>query len=414
MPEEATMEAPVVESTGGETSSQEQSFSEESTQSTGAEKQGESGAEQQEASQTPVKGDLRSLLKDPAKREALKALDPSLPGLLRDALHGREQLMKEFPGGLNEAVEFRKIVHEMGGREGLQEVRQTVDDYSNLDTLYTEGKPEFVQQIAEGDPEAFSRMVPHAIEQFAKVNPEHYQHIMARVLVNTFDGVGLSNALKGLIQSADDKAKPGIQEILDYVESFRPIAAKVPEKKVDAREQQLTQKEQEFAQRQAESLMKSVDTDSIRHRDSVIEREIKPFGDWQTMDPDRKGAVASWISQRIGKALSADRNFIERRQRLIANGDREGLAKLERDKLSEMVPKLVPQAAKVFGVTKNAAKPAQQPAKQSAQPAKPAPKGFTMVKSAPNPANVDRSKTTSDMIFANQAVLKNGSRIQWA
>ena len=405
-------------STESVSSGKQDNSAEVSGQSTdaGADEQttGTETAEKDVQGQQPTKGDLRSVLKDPAKREALKALDPSLPGLLRDALHGRETLMREFPGGLNEAIDFKKIVHEMGGREGLQEVRETADDYSALDELYTEGKPEFVQKIAEGDPDAFQRMVPAAVEQFAQMAPEAYQNMMARVLINTFDGVGLSNALRGhLSASAGRNQRAGIKEILDYVESFRSIAAKVPEKKVDPERQKLETEKQTFAQQKAQEVSRAVDRESIQHRDSIIAREIKPFGDWGTMDPDRRGAVAAWISQRIGKTLQADRGFMDRRTRLIASGDRDGLARLEQGKLDEMVPRLVPQAAKVFGVSAAAKVQPKEAAKPTQAAAKP-PQGWSQVKSAPNPSNIDRRKTSADMIFKNQAILTDGRRVQWA
>lgn len=419
MPEAAgaVLEAPVSTGTGGEVSSQDGSTQEVSPQATGPEVDAKhpetSGGKPAEQQVPGTKADLRATLRDASKREALKAIDPALPGLLRDALHGHEQLMREFPGGLNEAIDFRKIVHEMGGREGLEEARQTVDDFSSLDEAYTEGKPEFVDRIAQGDPEAFERMVPLAIQKFGQTSPELYNHVMSRVIINTCDQAGLSNALSELYKGASEEAKPVIKQIFDWVEDFRTVAAKVPEKKVDEREQQLTQKEQQFAQQQAQALVHSVDSDSIKYRDSIIAREIKPFGDWQTMDPDRRGAVCSWISQRAGKTLNADNRFLDRRMRLVMDGDRNGLAKLEQSKLDELVPKLVPQAAKVFGVTKAAAKPGQPAAKpgQQQQATKPAPKGVLLVKEAPKV--IDRSKTTPEMIFKNQAYRPDGQLVQW-
>ncbi len=416
----AAPEASALASTGADSTSQGESTSQESSQSTGAEvdAQGtESGAEKVEGAKTEqpaAKGDLRAVLKDPAKREALKALDPALPGILRDALHGREALLREFPGGLDEAVEVKKIVHEMGGREGLSEVKATVDDFNNLDKLYTEGNADFVKQIAEGDPDAFAKMVPQALSVFATSNPEQYQHIIARVLMSTFDGVGLSSALKGILQSVDAKAQPAVQEILDYVESFRPLASKIPEKKIDPERQKFEAERQEFQKKQFQALVKSVDSESIKHRDSLIEREIAPFGDWKTMDGDRRGAVANWISERVGRMLTADTGFMGRWNRLVQNGDREGLAKLERDKLSEVVPRLVPMAAKVFGVSKAAGKPQPKPAQAGQPAAKPA-QGVLMVKGPPSIDKVDREATKRlGLAFNNQAKLKNGQIVQWA
>ena len=417
MPEIAAVAVPASAGSESSVSSEQGNSSEVSTQSTGAEVEaqgGETGAESSESQaaehQPTGKFDATSFIKDPAKRESLKAIDPSLPGFIRDSIYAKKQI--DAVGGLPALLETHKFISEVGGREFVESAKAELSQWEGLDQAFTEGKPEFVKQIAQSDPEAFERMVPFAIQEFANVAPEQYQHIMARVLVNTFDGVGLSNALKGLLQTASENGKAGLQEVLDWVESFRATASKVPEKKVDAREQALTQKEQAFQQRQAYMLVKSVDSDSIKHRDSVISREIKPFGDWETMDPDRRGAVAAWVSQRIGKTLSVDGHFMRKRDALIASGDREALARLEQAKLDELVPKLVPQAAKIFGVTKAAVKAAEKG--KPAATTKPAAKGVVMLKSSPSASQIDRSRTRPEHIFNNEAWLKDGRHVQWA
>jgi hypothetical protein len=405
-------------STGGESvaTSEPGNVQEVSTESTEIEAQGDAGAEATETqpseqTQTTGKFDAAGLIKDPTKKEALKALDPALPGFIRDAVWSKKQI--DAVGGLPALLETHKFITEVGGREFVENAKQELADWEGLDAAYIEGKPDFVKKLAEGDPESFAKMVPIALQEFAQINPEMYNHVQSRIFVNTFDGVGLTNALKGLLTTAGDAAKGGIQEIIDWVESFRATASKVPEKKVDAREQALTQKEQQFQQRQAEALVKSVDSDSIKHRDSIIAREIKPFGDWETMDPDRREAVASWVSSRIGKLLGADKAFLDRRNRLITSGDRDGLAKLEQQKLDERVPKLVPSAAKVFGVTKAAAKAGEKKTVATAA-TQPAAKGIVMLKSQPSASQIDRFKTKPDDIFKNQAILKDGRRVQWA
>ena len=403
----AVLEVAAPAATGAEETSQVDNSVDVSTESTGAVDTEQTDAVDPEAPATGTKFDARAIIKDPAKLAALKAVDPALAGFVRDAVFSQREVEKA--GGLKTLIESHKFVQEVGGREGWQATQDDLASWDQLDKDFTEGKPEFVERIAKGDPEAFERMVPLALQQIGKDNPEMYSHLMSRVIINTMDQAGLGNALKGLLTTAGEAAKPIIQEIIDWAEGFRTTAAKVPEKKLDPREQQLTQREQEFAKKQAYMLTRSVDSDSIKHRDSIISREIKPFGDWDTMDPDRKGAVAAWISQRIGKTLSADTRFMERRQTLIQNSDRDGLAKLERDKLDELVPKLVPQVAKVFGVTKAAQK--TEAAKNAPAATPKAPQGWVQLKGRIDMSMVDRSKTDASMLMDTSAVYKDGRKV---
>jgi hypothetical protein len=407
----ATLEVAAPASTGADSSVQADNSAEESNQLTGTEGEGGTGTGAEETEAQPVAGakfDARAVIKDPSKLAALKAVDPALVGFVRDAVFSQRELEKA--GGLKTLIESHKFAQEVGGRDGWQATKDDLASWDQLDKDFSEGKPEFVERIAKGDPEAFERMVPLALQQIGKSNPEMYSHLMSRVIINTMDQAGLTNALKGLLGTAGDTAKPIIQEIIDWAEGFRATASKVPEKKVDAREQKLTEREQEFSNKQAQMLVRSVDSDSIKHRDSIIAREIKPFGDWDTMDADRRGAVAAWISQRIGKTLSADSRFMERRNTLIANGDRDGLAKLEQAKLDELAPKLVPQAAKVFGVTKAAAKAAQA-AKPGQTATVKAPQGWVQLKGRIDMSMVDRTKTDSNMLMDNKAVYKDGRKV---
>ena len=91
MPE---LEGAVAEPAESSVSLEQGNSVEESSQSTGeVEQQGTEGAVETETEAKPTgKFDASSLIKDPAKRESLKALDPALPGFIRDAVFQRKQI----------------------------------------------------------------------------------------------------------------------------------------------------------------------------------------------------------------------------------------------------------------------------------------------------------------------------------
>lgn len=417
MPEGAVMEAPIAAPAAtSESVSSPISEAPESTQSTELEstETPESTGESLETQAKPgVRADLSSVLKDPAKREALKAIDPSLPGLLRDAAFGAQQIKKEFPqGGLKEAIQYRDVIKQNGGLQGIQDVKQSVQDYDNLDQLYTEGKPEFVQQIAQGDPDAFERMVPLAIEQFSKQSPEQYQHVMSKVLINTLDSAGFPQILQELYKTGTDEAKALIQQAWDKIEGYRGLASKIPEKKVDPERQKLETEKQTWAQQKMQDVEAGVNRRSVEHRDSLIAKELKPFANWQDLDDDRKSAIIREVRARTAKLVNADEGWKNQRQRLLQNGDAEGVARLEKQFLDEQIPNIVPRVAKLFW--SNPGKPTAKPGIQTNKPAVIAPKGFQMMKSAPDSNKIDRRATTRDMVMNNQAILVGGQKVQWA
>jgi hypothetical protein len=424
MPEGAVMDAPVAapaatsESVSSDISSHGSTTEGTSAVDTGVDPGVETQTEGDQQPKVGGKADLGTFIKDAAKREALKAIDPSLPGLIRDAAFGAQQVRKEFPaGGLKEAIEYRDTVKQMGGVQGIQETKQYLDNYDNLDQLYTEGKPEFVQQIAQGDPEAFERMVPLAIEQFSKQSPEAYQHVMSKVLVATLDGAKFSDKLRAVYAATQDPAaKAALEEMYNSIEGYKELASKIPEKKINPEFQKLEQEKQAWAEQKTKQIESSVNRQSTQYRDSMIAKELKPFAKWEELDDDRKSAVIREFKARSGKIANADESFKSTRLRYLQNGDEEGLAKLERQFLDQHGPQIIPRVAKLFW--SNPSKPA--PKNDQPQPngnGKPAtPKGFQFVKSMPGPNEIRRGVggTTRDMLMANQAILNDGRKVQWA
>jgi hypothetical protein len=335
-----------------------------------------------------------------------------LPGLVRDAVFGAQQSRKEFPaGGIKEAIEYRDTVKSFGGVQGIKEAKSYLDNYDNLDSLYTEGKPEFVQQIAQGDPEAFERMVPLAIEQFSKQSPEQYQHIMSKVLVNTLDAAGFPNLIEQIYAKADDQTKPLLEKLWNSIEGYRTLAAKVPEKKVDPERQRLEEEKQQWQQQKIQEIGDSVNRGTAQYRNTVIARELKPFAKWEDLDDDRRAAVIREVRERTKKIVNVDEDFKNSRLRYLQAGDSEGLAKLERDWVDQHVPGIVPKVGKLFW-----SNPKPQPkgdAKPTANGIKP-PQGFKTVSAMPTADKIDRRATTRDMVMKNQAVLIGGQKVTWA
>lgn len=387
------------------------SSGQESSQST-IETQGKEPVAGQEAAKPgATRTDINSVIKDPAKREALKAIDPSLPGLLRDAAHGAQELKKQFPGGgLKEAMEYRDTLKSLGGAEAVKEIQSEHAGFNNLDKLYTEGNVEFVQQIQHSDPEAFERMVPLALETFGKNSPEMYQHVMSRIVMATLDDNGFSRFLESIKGKGDEGTNADIERLLTTMANFRQISAKIPEKKIDPERAKLDNDRQEFQQQKTREMEASVNRRSTEYRDGLIARELKPHANWQDLDEDRKEAVVREFKARSAKLVNADEDFKRQRARLLQNGDGEGVAKLEKNWLDTNGPTIVSRVAKLFW--SNPGKPAPKPvAAVSAKSGQRADTGFKIVDKLDN-AKVDKTRTTHDMVFAGKAIYTDGTKVQ--
>src|SRR5580692_7660996 len=83
-----------------------------------------SGANKDLTGKTPVKTKLNLSEVAKSKADALKAIDPALPGTLRAAAYELNGFLKEFPAGVKEATALKATLGEFGGVEGIKETTQ--------------------------------------------------------------------------------------------------------------------------------------------------------------------------------------------------------------------------------------------------------------------------------------------------
>lgn len=420
MPEGAVAEAPIAApAASSESVSSGISDSQVSTSSTQGtteqvEHSAETGSEGEVVDgQKAGRLDINSILRDPAKKEALKAIDPALIGVLRDAQFGSQQLKKEFPGGIKEALQYRDAIKQYGGAEGIRESMEYAKGYDELDSFYVNEPDKFIQKISQNDPEAFERAMTPAIEHFAKTSPEMYQHVMSKVLVNTLNSAQFPEMLQQIYSKTESpEAKQLLEQVWDKIEGYKKLAQNIPEKKVNPEFEKLEREKTAWQQQKRQDMEKSINGRSTQHRDNLIAREIKSYADWGTLDEDRKEAVVREVKARTAKIANSDPDFRRQRDRYLENGDSEGAAKLERDFLDTHIPQIAPKVAKLFW--SNPVKQVQKTDKPGTNGTKPADKGFQLLKSAPDSNKIDKRATTRDMVMANKAVLIGGQKVQWA
>lgn len=348
-------------------------------------------------------------------RDALKALDPSLPGLLRDVAAREERFRAEFPGGLREAVATRDAYAAIGGAEGIQEYQTALQDYGALEQMFEKGDRQFIDRLAAEGPEQFSVMMPAGLEQWKKVDAEFYNHTMAKVLTET---LGQHNAL-GILGAAWADAKEGeVKNALAYLwqqlKGLETTASKAPERKIT--QTGPSDRETQLAQRELNVMMAPVMAAGDARIKTVAERELGRQYQWANADADVKDAVLEKIRTELGKQLGKNKAYTEARDRMKQAGNVEGLKRHIQTHFDKAVPTIIQRVAKLYNLKPRSAGTAT--AKKTAQAAPGVKtlvpeKGWVRVSAPPSPRDVDRSKTNPDMVLDNKAILKDGRKVYW-
>lgn len=368
---------------------------------------------EQPAAKAPIT--LENLAK--THRDALKAIDPALPGKIRDIVFADQALKREFPGGLKEAVQARDALGELGGPEGVKEYRAALTDYVSLETMFEKGDPQFILRLAEEGPQSFAAMMPTGIEQWKKADPEMYTHTMARVMMNTLDAQNVSQNLAAIWKASDKpEVKAAIEEVWNLLESYRGVASKTPEKKTDPNAERWNRKEQEIAARELKLLMAPVEAAGDQRIASVAQREMSQSYQWDQTDTDVKQAVLDRVRTELGKQLGKNPAYTGPRDRMKAAGNVDGLKKHVQAHFDRAIPQIVQKAAKLFNVKpKNAGNGAAKKPPVAAGTQKAAVQGWTHWNkpTPPSIAELNRQKTTDDMVMDGKFILKDGRQVLW-
>lgn len=396
------------------------SGAETSTEASEGGSQGEPGHESTETQPkvTPKgKLDLASVVK--TKAEALKSIDPALPAAIRTAAFELGSLYREFPGGLKEAVQVKNALGEIGGVEGIKEYTEALGDYQALESLFEKGDPQFMVRLAETLPQSFSQIMPAGLEKWKQSDPEMYNHVQSRVMVQTLDSAKFSDTIEQIWSRLDPEKQKGERDALaqlwQTIDGFRKSAEKAPERKTNPQDEALQKREQELAARETKALLAPVANEGRQQIQTITDREMNTGYRWADTDPEIKSAVQERVRQEVVKASSKDKTFTNEFERLKERSDGAGLSRHVRNFQERVTPGIVQRVAKLFAVRpKNAGPVAVKKPAVVANGNGKAEQGWAHVSQMPNPSQVDRRKTTDDMVLANRAILKDGRKVAWA
>jgi hypothetical protein len=197
-----------------------------------------------------------------------------------------------------------------------------------------------------------------------------------------------------------------------WVENLQKTAQTAPvQKQADPREQELQRREQEFNQRENTQREQRINTKINAFNSNLVRTEAAKHAGNKKLTDDQIRAIYDTAVPKVHELLKNDADFQAKAKRL--QGDEAGLEKLITSRQQQLIPTQVANAYKLLFAGFS------QPAKAkpvAAQPnaAKPA-AGFQRVAGRPDPWTIDRGPngTTTEMIFKNQAILKNGQRVTW-
>lgn len=356
--------------------------------------------------------------------EQLKASDPKAHTWLKDELFANRAFRQELPGGVAEAKELKAAAESFKTEfpEGIPGIKAEKAEWANIDSAWQNADPKVLDIWRDASPEAFSKLMPVAINKFADTNPEAYKQHMADVLFSTMQQSNVTGSLYMLSRALQAKdvelASSLVQEIQDWVTAIHTTAKTPP--KAPVRNPELDQEKASVAEEKRQLWVERTSAPINTARTALVRKELAQYVKGEALDDDTFTAIEAQVMQYLNPLLSADPTFGPTIQRYEDARDAAGMKQFVEAKLAQFLPSSngkpgpVERAYKLFfrGATpKPNPKPAAA-APNTASPTAAPPKGWTRVAQAPEQDQMAPGQF--DTVFSHQAaILRDGRKVFW-
>lgn len=383
------------------------------------------GGEEQASEAGPVDdGAQITGTSDPAVRAAIDALKQSNPAAarkIRDMAGVIGALTKEFPGGLSDVRSLKQTVEQYGGAEGLQSLAKDRETLNNFDSRFEAGDATLLSDLEQQFPGAMAKILPDAIGNFAKADPEAYSHYMSGVISATLDrpqqilgGQSITGMLQAVAQSLGNiKDSEGnvvssqeidaLKAIIGAADGFREMAAKAPEKKVDPERQKFEEEKKAFESRkQSEAAQKTLgemNAYASSATNKALLADLQSRKSVLTAQDEEFGIMRDEVVNKAVALMNANPEIAKKLKSLEAARESSNLVSYVNSQFDAYLPKAIEFVMRRYEKFSGGSK-------KPAAPVKAAPTGPQTIKEAPAQDRIDWSRTTRAMAMNGKAYLK--------
>jgi hypothetical protein len=337
----------------------------------------------------------------------------------------QQRIAKAFPnGGVNGAIELAEQVEQFGGIEGIEQLQSDIETYHEDAELFERGDPRWIETSFQENPEASLKAFNHALGYVADHNPEHYDHVMAKVVLDTLDNgspvAHIYNLLAGL--KDNPQAKAAAEALAKWYNAVKDTASKIPEKKIDAQAKAVTDRETKVEQREMQVRYTQVNTECHPVLVGQVVKTLQAEAKLKNLDlkkladdyPGEFRSMKNEIQREVMQAAIKDQRFVDKYYALVKKGDLKRAAAAVNAKHEKIVPGIVLQVAARYGFMrgKKAGNANAGGGKANAGGGNAGDTtGWTRVDQKPANHLIDYGKTSQAMQLDGKYILKDGKKV---
>lgn len=342
---------------------------------------------------------------------------------LRSLFFADRALKKEFPKGLEEIRGMKQVLESAGGEAGIQQLTSDLGEFRTLANQFLDGDPAYVDDIFESDPVAAASHVPRMLEKYQEADYPGYQRTVAKLIAGEHEATGLRNSLKSIYdliaQNKPQEAQRMLNALAQWHDRISDIAKQEEDPQVKKLRDQIRQDRQTREKETAQTADKQYKAAAWSEVSKEAERIFESFTKGQNLSADDRSMWLDMILKRVDDLIANPKDaegkaWIQQRDAFLARRDIRGAQGFFVARWKKELAKIVP---KIVNLSTRGSKPTPKPAPTGGNGTRVAPtnEGFTRVAAMPNPKDIDRFRTTADMITKHhRAILKDGRKVEWA
>ncbi len=361
-----------------------------------------------EGDKDPVAADGRKM-PDSLKKAlaAVKATNPEAAKELRGIYFANQEYRNSFPTAA-EAATAKTLIEEVGGPEGVQEIAAEREEWGTLDKQYEEGSGDFIKSIAESNPEAFVKIAPHAINEWASRAPEQYAYYAQSLTVNMLKNAGIPDKLSEAYHAAanNPQLQAQIAGVYNSIVDMHDKAQQFAQKRVDPHEEQLNKREQQFEQRRRADFEDGVASKAETYLAGKMISEMKIVIGNRKTDPEAMPHYEKLVKDEVERRMVEIPGFEGKLEAFYRTGD----AKKSLDFITGHYNRILPEAAKVIAPLVRNIGNVPAPKAKPAQNGAPAIRSEVTLKEMPEWKDIDFAKCTTADVASGWAILKSGKK----
>jgi hypothetical protein len=326
------------------------------------------------------------------------------------------------------AREEHDLVLSLGGKEGVGKLREQSKFYSDAANQFLKGDPAFVKDLWEEDKIAAALHVQPMLDAFKTHDFEGYRTTLARMQDQELQAVGFGPALRNLIDAVEKGDKETALNILvkgrdqqgnpsnfvSWYNSIGDIAKKAEDPRVKSLLAERAKARDDESKSEQQSFLKEYRTEAVN---SVLDEAGKVFDSFfrgRKLDPEDRMDLLKDAVKLVNQKMEADKAFMEERDGHLTHRDRHSALQLTKARFARELPDAVKRIARRYGMASGTPGNGNQQRQQQAPGAPKVEAGWTAVNARPDPMDIDRGRTSNDMILSKRAILKDGKKVDWS